>query len=379
MTHETSYDCAIIGGGLAGLSLAIQLCNAGFKVILFEKEQYPFHKVCGEYISMESWDHLQSLGLPLPEMDLPRINKLLVSSPNGNQLTQTLDLGGFGISRYTLDFALKKIAEERGVTVMDNCKVENVIFNNDQFQINSSKGKYLSRVCCGCFGKRSNLDIGWKRPFVNRLPNKLNHFIGIKYHVKADMPADLIALHNFENGYCGMSKIENDTYCLCYLSNAANLKNSHQSIEEMEKNILSANPFLADIFKHVTKIYTAPLTISQISFQTKSQVEDHVLMIGDAAGMITPLCGNGMSMALHASKIASKHITRFLNNKTNRSALEKNYEMEWRKTFSARLRMGRTIQRFFGKTWITNLFVRVLKRMPAITKMLIRQTHGKSF
>jgi len=43
------------------------------------------------------------------------------------------------------------------------------------------------------------------------------------------------------------------------------------------------------------------------------------------------------------------------------------------------LRMGRTIQRFFGKTWITNLFVRVLKRMPAITKMLIRQTHGKSF
>ena len=215
MTHETSYDCAIIGGGLAGLTLSIQLRQAGFNVILFEKEQYPFHKVCGEYISMESWDHLQRLGLPLQEMNLPRINKLLVSSPDGNQLTQSLDLGGFGISRYTLDFALKKIAEACGVTVMDNCKVENTTFSQDQFIINTNKGHFTSRVCCGCYGKRSNLDIGWKRPFVNRLPNKLNHYIGIKYHVKANMPEDLIALHNFKNGYCGMSKIEEDAYCLC--------------------------------------------------------------------------------------------------------------------------------------------------------------------
>ena len=41
------YDCAIIGGGLAGLCLAIQLAKNGHKIILFEKNQYPFHKVCG--------------------------------------------------------------------------------------------------------------------------------------------------------------------------------------------------------------------------------------------------------------------------------------------------------------------------------------------
>ncbi len=67
------YDAAIVGGGLAGLSLAIQLSKKGYQVLLFEKEIYPFHKVCGEYISMESWDFLTALGLPLGEWNLPRI------------------------------------------------------------------------------------------------------------------------------------------------------------------------------------------------------------------------------------------------------------------------------------------------------------------
>ena len=48
----SAYDLAIIGGGLAGLTLAIQVRRMGHSVILFEKEKYPFHRVCGEYISL---------------------------------------------------------------------------------------------------------------------------------------------------------------------------------------------------------------------------------------------------------------------------------------------------------------------------------------
>ena len=73
------YDIAVIGGGLAGLTLAIQSANAGYQTILFEKESYPFHKVCGEYISMESYDFLSQCGVPLQEWDLPMISKLHIS------------------------------------------------------------------------------------------------------------------------------------------------------------------------------------------------------------------------------------------------------------------------------------------------------------
>ena len=59
------YDIGIIGGGLAGLSFAIQSAKSGYNTILFEKETYPYHKVCGEYISLESWPFLEKLGVPL--------------------------------------------------------------------------------------------------------------------------------------------------------------------------------------------------------------------------------------------------------------------------------------------------------------------------
>jgi len=123
LIDEKLYDAAVIGGGLAGLSLSIQLAKAGYNVVLFEKEKYPFHKVCGEYISLESWDFIKGLGLDLEKMNLPIIKNLIVSSPNGNSLEQPLPLGGFGISRYGLDNELYKIAKDAGVKIHEGTKV----------------------------------------------------------------------------------------------------------------------------------------------------------------------------------------------------------------------------------------------------------------
>jgi len=94
------YDVAIVGGGLAGLAVSIQLAGMGHSVVLFEKEKYPFHKVCGEYISLESWNFLNQLGVLLAEMHPPIIDTLLLTAPNGKVFTTKLPLGGFGISRY---------------------------------------------------------------------------------------------------------------------------------------------------------------------------------------------------------------------------------------------------------------------------------------
>ena len=379
MNRNNKYDCAVIGGGLAGLTLSIQLAKHGYSVILFEKEQYPFHKVCGEYISLESWGFLERNGLPLSNMHVPIIKKLLVTAPNGNSLSLDLPLGGFGISRYDIDNRLKIIAEQAGVTVRENCRVEDVVFENEQFNVYTSTGTVTCKTCCGSFGKRSNLDVKWKRPFITKTGNKLQNHVAVKYHIKTSFPADTIALHNFKDGYCGISRIEDERYCLCYLTNAANLRRSNHSIAEMENSLLSRNPELKYILENSTKLYTQPLSISQVSFQQKSQVENHVLLIGDAAGMITPLCGNGMSMAMHGSKIAAGLINDFLQGKISRQQLEGQYRKAWKTAFGARIRTGRIIQLFFGRTWVTNLFIAFMKRTPAFTRWLIRKTHGESF
>ncbi len=379
MADDKLYDIAITGGGLAGLSLAILMAGKGYSVVLFEKEQYPFHKVCGEYISMESWDFLEGLGLPLSQMNLPPIKNLEVSSPSGNLLKHSLDLGGFGISRFLLDNKLKEIAIAGGVLLHEQTKVEDIIFEDYSFTIKTSKGNFRSKLCAGSFGKRSNLDIKWKRPFTLSAKGSLQNYVGIKYHVKYTQPPDTIALHNFSDGYCGISNIEDGKCCLCYLTTSANLKRSGNDIAAMEKNILAANPHLEKIFAQAEKLYATPLSISQISFQQKSPVENHVLMIGDAAGMITPLCGNGMSMAMHGAKIASGFMVSFLKDKNSRAEMESLYSEAWKKEFAGRLRMGRIIQRFFGNIQLTEIFIKSMKLLPTLTQWLIKQTHGKPF
>ena len=375
----SSFTAAVIGGGLAGLSLSILLSKAGYKTILFEKEKYPFHKVCGEYISLESWNFIEKLGLKLSDLSLPIIKNLIVSSPNGNTISTKLDLGGFGISRFFLDNELKKIALENGVIIYEETKVTDVVIHNEIFKIQYNGGEIFSKIAAGSFGKRSNMDVKWQRNFIKQKSNKLNNYIGVKYHVKNNLAEDTIALHNFKNGYCGVSKIENGESCLCYLTTAKNLKENQNSIKEMEEKVLFKNPFLKKIFTESEFLFEEPVTISQISFDKKDQVENHILMLGDSAGMITPLCGNGMSMAFHSAKIAFEKIDLFLKGEFIREEMENEYVKQWNTEFGSRLKTGRFIQKLFGKEKLTNLIINILKPFPFIVNRMVKSTHGKEF
>lgn len=377
MQHQ--YDIGIIGGGLAGLSLAILAAEAGYNVALFEKEEYPFHKVCGEYISFESYDFLDRLGVPLHEWNLPAIKKLLVSDVKGSTYRFPLDLGGFGISRYKMDDALYRLALKKGVHVFSNTKVKDISFENDAHAIQTNKENVLAKIVAGCYGKRSNLDIKWKRGFTKQRASKLDNYIGVKYHVKINSPKDEIALHNFKNGYCGISAIEDDKYCLCYLTNAKNLSVNNNSIQKMQEDVLFKNPSLKRIFTESEFVFEAPVTISQISFNKKSQTENHVLMLGDAAGMITPLCGNGMSMAMHSALLAFEQINLFLQKKIQRIQMEKKYAANWKRHFSARLATGRLVQQLMGNNFSTTAFLKLMNAVPFLSKKIIRSTHGKVF
>jgi flavin-dependent dehydrogenase len=265
------------------------------------------------------------------------------------------------------------------VELREETKVTDVQFENEMFGVKSSNSDVKAKIVAGTFGKRSNLDVKWKREFIAEKNSKLNNYIAVKYHVRADWPGDLIALHNFQNGYCGISQIEENKFCLCYLTTAKNLESAGKSVEQLEKTILSKNPHLKKIFASVEKLYLSPVTISQISFEKKTLIHDRVLMIGDSAGMITPLCGNGMSMALHASKLAFEQIDLFLQSKISREQMELAYSRNWNKEFAGRLRTGRTVQRFFGHTVLTNLFLSSLRPFPFLARQLIRQTHGQPF
>ncbi len=324
---------------------------------------------------MESHGFLQRLGLDLSGMDIPYITELKVSAPNGNSFSRKLDMGGFGISRYTLDLQLAQIAKKKGVTLLEKTKVTDVIRDGDSFKLKANGEAYNSRLVCGSFGKRASLE----RSLGRDISKGEKNYVAVKYHVKADLPANRIELHNFENGYCGISKVDGDKYCLCYLTSSENLSKSGNSIKEMEKNKVMQNPFLKKYFTESTFLYNEPVTISQVTFKSKSRVNNGVIMLGDAAGTIAPLCGNGMSMAMRASFIAAGLINRFLAETINREQLYHQYQSLWNTNFSNRIRIGGMIQGLFGKNYLTNLSIGFFKTFPFAADKVISMTHGKIF
>ena len=365
---------SIVGGGIAGLLAAIQLARAGIPCTLFEKKSYPFHRVCGEYISNEAVPFLESQKLFPSEYKPAQINRLMLSSVAGKSEVAALDLGGFGISRYTFDNFLYEKAVDAGVAMELNATVEGVEFLGSSFRIAALGREFESDVVIAAHGKRSGLDIKMRRAFVM----KRSPFLGVKYHVRYDHPSDLVALHNFPGGYCGVNRVENELVNLCYLVQRDKLKTSG-SIPELEERILFQNPLLREIFRNAHFIFPKPETINEISFETKLPVEDHLLMVGDSAGMITPLCGNGMAMAMHASLIASRVVTRFCSDTSySRSRMEHDYRREWMRHFRMRLWLGRQIQNLFGSERTSGLAVMLLKNR-MIANAIIRNTHGEPF
>jgi menaquinone-9 beta-reductase len=364
----------IIGGGLSGLVSAIQLAKAGVPCMLIEKKSYPLHRVCGEYISNEAVPFLKRNGLYPGEFSPPQINRFQLSSVSGRHATMPLEMGGFGISRYTFDHYLYEKAKYLGVTFLVNTEVEAVNFRDNRFYLKTQEGIFDADIVIGAFGKRSKLDITLGRDFVK----KRSPYTGVKYHIKADHPNDLIALHNFHGGYCGISNIEDGKTNLCYLTHRDQLR-KFGSIGALEKEVLHKNPLLGHIFNNCDFLFEHAEVINEISFATKCAVEHHMLMTGDAAGMITPLCGNGMAMAMHTGMLASTLVAAYCQEKITREQLEQAYSHAWHRAFSQRLRHGRRVQKLFGHALLSQVAVNLALYCTPVARAIVRNTHGEVF
>ena len=149
-------NISIIGGGLAGLVSALLLKRAGHNVLLIERKTYPFHRVCGEYISNEVRPFMERHGF-LPDMPLPQIKEFLLSGTGGKMSQTKLDLGGFGVSRFTLDNHLYELAKAEGVKVAHE-KVLDCTFASGHFKVKTGPTNTHSR--CGDRRLRQALQSG---------------------------------------------------------------------------------------------------------------------------------------------------------------------------------------------------------------------------
>jgi flavin-dependent dehydrogenase len=356
------YDVGIIGAGIAGCCLAILLAESGKRVVVFEKDKYPTHKVCGEFISLESYDFFKELGLPLDDWNLPIIKNLRLTSQRGGELNANLAMGGFGLSRHKLDFELAKQMIKAGVHFHQSTKVTNAVRGS----IFTSNGVYLVDLIIGAHGK-------YTPSYLKSLKSKRSkNYIGVKYHIRGNFRMDTISLHSFEGGYCGMSKIEADLFCLCYLVEADQLRKHKNSIKELEKNVLWKNEPLKRLFLEANFVWKKPMVISNIKFNKQQLYNDEMVFVGDAAGSISPLSGNGMSIAARSALLLYNLIQEELDFET----LTTRYEDSWDRINKNRLNNAELLNRIMLNTTSHHFVLKLLNLVSPLRKRVIGAMNG---
>ncbi|MCB0465139.1 MAG: FAD-dependent monooxygenase, partial [Aequorivita sp.] len=251
--------------------------------------------------------------------------------------------------------------------------VEKVTFKENHFSVATQrKDTFKADFVIGAFGKRSNLDSFLDRKFMLHA----SPWLAVKAHYEYDFPEDAVALHNFNGGYCGLSKTETNVVNACYLATFKSFK-KYGDIDTFQEKELSKNPYLNIFFKEAKPIFKKPLTISQISFQKKEPVENHIFMLGDSAGLIHPLCGNGMAMAIKSAQIFSELFFKtFQKSNFERTRLEEEYATQWKNEFEGRLKTGRYIQQVLLSPYASKVGFSIAKFVPSLLPKLIEKTHG---
>ena len=371
-----NYDVIIIGAGLSGSSAAIQLAQRGYQVLLLEQSHYPIHKVCGEFLSIEVIEIFEKLGVleRVKELGAHPIHRAYLTTASGASFRSQLPSTALGLSRYQLDLLLFQRAQNLNVHCQDQTKVTAVTGDlGSGFTVTTTKGTFTGRLAIGAFGKRSPLDRSLDRQFLQQR----SPWVAYKGHFTGVDIQDVIELHSFPHGYCGLSQIETGEINVCWIADQRVMQEPlHKDLNIPES--LAKNPVLADRFAQMRQTSTTLQGLSQITFALKENFYNDICMLGDAAGMIAPLCGDGMAMALRSSEIAVPFVSDFLLGQLSILEFKRNYTIAWEKEFRTRLQLGRAMHHCFIQPPLADIGVNLCHAFPAIGNWIIGATRGKA-
>jgi flavin-dependent dehydrogenase len=380
---QNAWDAAVIGGGPAGCSAAIDMAQRGMRGVLFEAKTYPHDKLCGELLSPECSRLLCDLGLGdrLDELSPVSIQTVTLTAPDGMAWESPLAAPALGLSRKTLDAALADRARRAGVTVREAEVVRSVAGSLEEgFELDTAGRAHSrteqARVVVAAHGKRGAIDRALGRKFLERR----QPFVAFKAHFHGPPIPGRIELHAFQGGYCGMSEIEGREKVVCLLADERVFREAGgrgpEGIDRFITWVKSQNIYLRSWLQWAERIHQHWISVAQVSFNRKPLVEHDILMAGDSAGLIVPLAGNGIAMALEGGMLAASYLVRYLAADISADELRKQYSRAWRGRFSARLGLGKALHPLMLHPKGASLAMRFLTAFPSVGRFLIEYTRS---
>ena len=354
---DASHQVAIIGAGPAGSTLAALLASRGVNVALFDKEAFPRDKLCGEFLSYDALPILEPLGVvdAIDRAGAPRIERCRVV---GSRLYEfDFPHPARGVSRLFFDDLLVRTAAARGAVI----RTETV---NDLPK---------ATVVAGAWGRWGRFDQQLARSFVNV---KDRNF-GFKRHYTGhgSRATATIDLYSFARGYLGVNAIEGNLTNICGLVHATRLAGHKGRWDAFVEQLRTEEPRLEELYARHEPAQEHFLSSEPVIFRARSAVEGGVFMIGDASGVIDPLTGNGMAMAIQSALLAAPRILRLLGSPSRRTEIETEYREVHRRFFAPRIAWSRRVAALLSRPRLLDAALATV-RAKSIGAALLRRTRA---
>jgi len=371
------HSVAIIGGGPAGAMTAIYLSKYGIDTCIIEKNKFPREVLCGEFLSCEVTEALTNLNLfdEFLKLSPVKIKRFKCYDEARAVLSTTLSFPAYSIKRSIFDTFLLNKAAEMGTKIYQPTKVQSIKKDGDKYLLkvkdsNNIESIIKSNFVIAAYGKQNIIDRVLKRDFISKSSN----YSGVKFHLPNDVfivnPENDISIYFGRKIYCGLNIVSANETTLCFLEKRTNVNKSarHRLIDLTNENEYFGNLFNNN-FRDI--IYDLPIYgTGNIYFGKRNVVENGIFMIGDAAGVIAPLTGDGIGMAFQSAELISRLLIDHLNSKINISDLERLYINEWQLLFSKRVRIASLIQNVVMQNGLRKIGFKIMKPFPSVLRNL---------
>lgn len=352
------HDIVIIGGGPAGAAAAYYMGRRGFDVLLLESKSYPRPKPCGDGVGPRAVLALRDMGLEpwLESNHVHRVERLRIVASSGASIISVADedlfpiVYGYIIKRSIFDRKLIEHAKAHGAKVLENWRVESL-------QEDGARTVGVSGVHNGApAGVKAKLVVvadGSKGRISRLFGPKISAIqaIGMRTYASEiegiDDCANIYFTRDFPKGYAWIfpnsPTSANIGVGVLHLN-----KRSGTHIHQAYDYFVNRQD-LSPISLRDSVIEGAPMgSVMRMNYGLRNIHRPGLAFIGDSAGLVSPINGEGISHAIESGKLLSDSLPDKLadNRSIDRALVD--YERAMKRKFLWLFHLGRIFNLVFG-------------------------------
>jgi flavin-dependent dehydrogenase len=290
-------DLLVVGGGPAGLATAIHGAKAGLEVVVVERRSGPIDKACGEGLMPHTLRHLERLGVHPHGKPFRGISYL----DGDRQVDALFSHGtGRGVRRTVLHGALLDAAASAGVRI---CHDEVGEISQDATSVRA--GQWQARYLAAADGLHSPI----RRSLGLEQPSPGARRWGIRRHVRTAPWSDFVEVHWAPGAEAYVTPIADDCVGVAVLKSRRGGFDSH----------LAEFPGLRDRIEG--RPHEPDRAAGPLRQRVSNRAAGRVLLVGDAAGYVDALTGEGLGLAFGAAELLVKSVV---------GQCPENYDRQWR-------------------------------------------------